>query len=194
VQAATIGPDGARDAAHRAPQLLDPPVLGTRGPAEAGALVTLTSGPAELARKAGPVLEGYSSKIVDVGRRIGQASSLKLVCNAWVDLLVAGVGQSIAMAQQLDLDPALFLHAIADGPVDAAVAQVKGAAILSEATAEPSFVLSGVVKDIDLMLAAVNDTDLDAALIAAMRDVYQRAADNGYSDHDMAAAWRGFLP
>lgn len=116
------------------------------------------------------------------------------MCNAWVDLLVAGVGQSIAMAQQLDLDPALFLHAIADGLVDAAVAQAKGAAILREATAEPSFVLSGVVKDIDLMLAAINNTDVDAALIAAMRDVYQRAADIGYSDHDMAAAWRGFLP
>ena len=118
---------------------------------------------------------------------------MKLVCNAWVDLLVAGVGQSIAMAQQLDLDPALFLHAIADGPVDAAVTQAKGAAILNGDTAESSFELSGVIKDIDLMLAAINNTDLGAALIAAMRDVYQRAADNGYRNHDMAAAWRGYL-
>ncbi|MDF1606330.1 NAD(P)-dependent oxidoreductase [Nocardioides sp. YIM 152315] len=193
VQSATIGPDGARQVARGVRRFLDAPVLGTRGPAEAGQLVSLVSGAADVAAAARPVIDGYSSRVVEAGPEIGRASALKLVCNAWVDLLVAGVGQSIAMAEQLDLDPALFLRAIEGGPVDAPVAQAKGAAILDDSTGVPSFALPGVVKDIGLMFSAVAATELRTELMVAMRDAYERVEETEYRDHDMAAVWRGFL-
>lgn len=187
LQCGTVGVDGARRvAAVGGDRVLDAPVLGTRAPAEQGALVVLLSGPPSLRDRVGPVLEAVGSRTVVAGDAVGAASALKLACNAWVSLLTAGTAQSLALAGALGVDPRLFLEAIEGGPVFAPYAKVKGGAMLAEDWT-PSFEVDGVVKDVELMVEAAASTGFPTALLGVVRDLFAEAAGAGHGGDDMAA-------
>jgi 3-hydroxyisobutyrate dehydrogenase len=187
IQSGTVGPDGARRIAEAGTgSMLDAPVLGTKQPAENGKLVVLVSGPQALIDAAGPVFDAIGARTIVAGDEIGQASALKLACNAWIGVLTAGTAQSLAFAASLGVEPKLFLEAISGQATDSPYAQLKGKAILA-GEYDPSFALDGVVKDLGLMVDAAGSADFPADLLEAVRAVFQRASDAGHGDQDMAA-------
>lgn len=197
VQSSTIGLDGTRRAVELATAhdvaFLDAPVLGTRQPAESGALVVLVSGDAALRARTQPVFDAIGSRTVVVGDRPGQASALKLVMNAWIASLTAALGQSLALARGLGLPPELFLDTLRGTPTDTAYAHAKGDAILSGDTTT-SFAVDGVVKDVGLIRDAAVQAGVPTDLLDAVLDSYQRARDAGLGGHDMAHVHEAFVP
>lgn len=192
VQGATVGPDGAREIAARAPgRVLDAPVLGTRKPAEDGALVVLASGPADLLDSARPALDAIGSRTIEVGTEVGQGSALKLACNAWVGLITAGTAQSLALAQGLGVDPQLFLDAIKGGASDSPYAHVKGGAMLT-GEMPVSFALDGVRKDLGLMQDAAQGAGVRDDLLAAVAGLFDDASERGHGGDDLAAVYSAF--
>ena len=188
LQMSTVGVEGAARTAEVAGELglvlVDAPVLGTRKPAEDGALVIMASGPADAREKAAPVFDALGSRTLWVGEA-GQGSRLKLVCNAWVLGLIAALGQSVAMAEALGLDPQFFLDAIRGGASDTPYAHVKGAAMIERDYAV-TFGLLGARKDAGLIRealrgAGVPDT-LDAAVLELLSVAANRVADPASSD------------
>src|SRR6185312_5693302 len=120
-QSSTIGVAATeRLAARRA--FVDGPVLGTREPAEAGALTVLASGPGR--DRLGPVFEPVSARVVDMGDEIGTGTRMKLVLNAWVVSLTEGVAETIALAEGLGLDPRRFFEIIDGGGMNPAYAKL----------------------------------------------------------------------
>jgi 3-hydroxyisobutyrate dehydrogenase len=195
LQGSTIGPDGMAEVAAARPdlRLVDAPVLGTRGPAEQGTLVALLSGaPADLAA-AQPAIDGYSARSVYAGERVGAASGLKLVCNAWVATMNAAVGQSLALAEGLGLDPALFLDATRGGATDTPYLHMK-AELIAKGEFPPSFALAGALKDVELIRAAARSVSVADDVLAALVAVYGRAVGAGHGEEDMAAVYRAFPP
>lgn len=192
VQQSTVGVAGQRRLADLAGALgvryLDAPVLGTRGPAEDGALVVLASGPEELRPRVAPYLDAISVRTVWAGPEVGAGSRLKLAVNAWVLTVVEGVAESLALARELGLDPALFLEAVAGGATDAPYVQAKGRAMLAGDLA-PSFALAGALKDAGLVLDAAAEVGLDLGLLPAVRDHLARAVAAGHGEEDMAATY-----
>ncbi|MET0865454.1 MAG: NAD(P)-dependent oxidoreductase, partial [Nakamurella sp.] len=134
-QMTTVGLDGSARLAGLAEQhgvsFVEAQMLGTKAPAEKGLLVLLVGGDPQLLDRMAPVFDAISARTVNTGTAIGPASALKLTANAWVLGVNALVGQSIALATSLGLDPQLFLDAIAGGAVDTPYAHVKGAAMLA---------------------------------------------------------------
>lgn len=191
VQSSTVGPDGtsriAEAAGDASRRLLDAPVIGTRKPAEDGALVVLLAGAESARTQAEPVLAAIGSRTVEVGDELGAASALKLCANSWVALANAGTAQALAMAQSFGLDPALFLEAVKGGPVDAPYVHLKGDLMMRQEWQTPSFALDGVLKDIDLMLEEATARGLPADLLFALRGLYGRASRAGVGGSDMAA-------
>ncbi|PKW27584.1 NAD(P)-dependent oxidoreductase [Phycicoccus duodecadis] len=187
LQCGTVGVDGTRRVAEAGgDRVLDAPVLGTRAPAEQGALVVLLSGPPALRERVAPVLAAIGSRTVVAGDEVGAASALKLACNAWVALLTAGTAQSLALAGALGVDPRLFLEAIDGGPVFAPYAKVKGGAMLEQDWA-PSFTVDGVVKDVGLMVEAAGPAGVPTVLLDAVRSLFAEASEAGHGGDDMAA-------
>jgi 3-hydroxyisobutyrate dehydrogenase len=192
VQSSTVGPAGAgRIAEVAGPRMLDAPVLGTKKPAEDGTLVVLVSGPEELVRRTTPVFDAIGGRTVVAGGEIGQASALKLACNAWIGLLTVGVAQSLGLAEALGVDPALFLEAIKGSPSDNPYAQLKGAAMLAQ-DYTTSFAVDGVRKDIGLMVEAARGADFPVDVLSAVLARYDQAADQGHGGDDMAAVRSAF--
>ncbi|HEU4567298.1 MAG TPA: NAD(P)-dependent oxidoreductase [Marmoricola sp.] len=195
LQMSTIGLPGTARAQEMAESagvaFLDAPVLGTRAPAEQGTLVVLAAGDPALRQRAEPVLDAVGSRTMWVADRPGPASALKLVVNSWVATLNAGVGQAIALASALDLDPQLFLEAIGGGPTDTPYAHAKGALMMC-GEYPTAFALDGVVKDVGLMLEAATARDFGTTLLDALREVYAAASANGLGSADMAAVHEQF--
>lgn len=191
VQSATVGVPGIAALAEGVGAIVDAPVVGTRKPAEDGTLTVLASGDPALLDRAAPVFEAIGARTVVAGHELGAATKLKLVCNAWVGTLMAGIAQSVEFARVLGVDPALFLTAIDGTPTGAPYAQVKGKAILAGDYAT-SFAVDGVVKDLDLMVEAAGATGFPPALLSTLRDLYAQVSEAGHGDDDMAAVAEAF--
>jgi 3-hydroxyisobutyrate dehydrogenase len=190
LQSATVGVDGIRRIADRAGDvaLLDAPMLGTKQPAEQGKLVPLVSGPANLVERARPVLEAVGAKTVIAGERIGDASALKLACNAWIFSITAATAQSLAVAGHLGIDPSLFLEAIDGGPSNTPYAQLKGKAMLA-GDFTPAFGLDGGRKDLRLIAEASGAAGVPQNLLDGVRALFDAAAAKGHGDDDLAAVY-----
>lgn len=190
LQSATVGVDGIRRIADRAGDvaLLDAPMLGTKQPAEQGKLVPLVSGPANLVERARPVLEAVGAKTVIAGERIGDATALKLACNAWIFSITAATAQSLAVAGHLGIDPSLFLEAIDGGPSNTPYAQLKGKAMLA-GDFTPAFGLDGGRKDLRLIAEASGAAGVPQNLLDGVRALFDAAAEKGHGDDDLAAVY-----
>jgi 3-hydroxyisobutyrate dehydrogenase len=193
IQCGTVGVEGIRAAADGVTAIVDAPVLGTRKPAEDGKLVVLASGDPALLERCGPVFDAIGSRTVVAGDTVGPASALKLVCNSWVALIMAGTAQSVRFAGALGVDPRLFLSAIEGGPTGAPYAQAKGEAVLS-ANYDTSFAVDGVVKDVGLMIGAAEQVGFPTELLSTLRELYAQASAAGHGDADMAAVAESFRP
>ena len=195
LQSATVGLEGIARIAQAAgdTQLLDAPVLGTKKPAEDGQLVPLVSGPQALIDRVQPVLDAIGSKTVVAGSELGRASALKLACNAWVLSVVAGTAQSVALAQGLGVDPALFLQAIGGGATDSPYAQLKGAAMI-KGDWTPSFGLDGGRKDLGLIDDAARTAGVPTAVLEGLSTVFDAASQQGHGADDLAAVFTAFRP
>ncbi|MGY2874786.1 3-hydroxyisobutyrate dehydrogenase [Marmoricola sp. URHA0025 HA25] len=191
LQQSTVGVDGNDRLAAVAAELglvyVDAPVLGTKGPAEAGQLTVLASGPDEARDAATPVFDAIGATTLWLGPA-GKGSRLKLVANAWVLTVVEGVAESLALAGALGLDPQQFLDAVKGGAVDSPYVQLKGAAMINE-DYDAQFPLWGAAKDTRLIEEAGRGAGVDLAVIAAARRHFERALADGHGDLDMAATY-----
>ena len=193
MQSATVGVEGIRRIAERAAgaALLDAPVLGTRQPAEQGKLVPVVSGDGALIERVRPVLDAIGARTVVAGDRVGDATALKLACNAWVLSITAATAQSLALAEALGVAPELFLESIAGGPADSQYAQAKGKTMLAGDFA-PAFGLDGGRKDLTLIAAAAESSGVPAALLDGVRAVFDAAGAGGHDADDIAAVYTAF--
>jgi 3-hydroxyisobutyrate dehydrogenase len=193
IQQSTVGVAGAGRLIALAEDLgvtlVDAPVLGTRKPAEDGALVVLASGPESVRERVDPVFDAIGNRTLWVGEA-GAGSRLKLAANAWVVTVLEGVADSLALTRALGLDPQLFLDAIEGGAMDAPYVRLKGSMMLNDAY-DPAFALAGALKDVDLILAAADDAGIDLGPLPGVRAHLARAVDAGHGEKDMAATWLG---
>jgi 3-hydroxyisobutyrate dehydrogenase len=179
LQCSTVGVAGAERTAAVAAELglvlVDCPVLGTKEPAEKGALVLLASGPEQTREQLAPVFEALGAKTLWLGGA-GAGSRLKMACNAWLFMITAGTAQSIALARGLGVDPQHFLAAIEGGPLDTPYAHVKGTLMMA-GEFPVSFGLDGATKDARLIQDALRSAGVSDRLDAAVLETMEAAAE-----------------
>jgi 3-hydroxyisobutyrate dehydrogenase len=166
---------------------VDAPVAGTKQPAEQGTLLVLASGDEALRERVQPLFDVVGQRTVWVGPA-GSGSRLKLVVNGWVLAAVTALGEALALAEGLGLDPALFLDTIKGGGVDMAYAHLKGSLVLAREF-PAAFPVSGAVKDAGLVVDAADATRVRAEVAKAARQMLARTSELGHADEDMAAVW-----
>jgi 3-hydroxyisobutyrate dehydrogenase len=190
LQMSTVGEEGIERclalAREHGVAILDAPVLGTKQPAQDGALVVLASGAQELRDRAQPVFDAVGQKTIWVGEA-GAGTRLKLVANSWVLTVVEGAAETIALAEGLGVDPQLFFDAIEGGALDLPYLRLKGKAILA-GEFEPSFSLRLAAKDARLVAQSARTHSLELALFETIaRRMTDAAQEHG--DKDMSATY-----
>jgi 3-hydroxyisobutyrate dehydrogenase len=195
LQMSTIGIEGTESCAALAEEhglvFVDAPVVGTKQPAEQGRLTVLASGPDQARGLCEPIFDAVAQKSVWLGEA-GAGTRMKLVINAWLVSLIEGLGETIAFAEGIDIDPAQFLETISGGPIDNAYAQIKGKMMIDRSF-EPAFKLSLAAKDAGIVLEAARRHHLELPMLEAIKNrLVQGAGDHG--DADMAATYLTSAP
>ena len=189
-QMATIGVDATDEIAGQVgkirPDILfvDAPVSGTKGPAEAGQLLILASGPDSAEPIVRPVFAAIGRSAMWLGAA-GQGSRMKLAINAYLAALIEGVAEALTLAERLGVDPAKLDATIEGGPLDAPLAGAK-LHKMERGDFSPEFPLEWALKDVDLALAAAGNDTLPA--LAALSRAWHSAVAAGHGREDVSAA------
>lgn len=128
VEMSTIGPNAVAVVAARLPDgvgLVDAPVGGSTGKAEAGELTVFTGGTDADVERVAPVL-GELGTVLRCGET-GAAAATKLVVNTALITGLALLGELRALAVRLDVPAELTERLLAAGPMAALVERAKGA-------------------------------------------------------------------
>jgi 3-hydroxyisobutyrate dehydrogenase len=179
----------AAAASHRPDvAFVDAPVSGSRGPAEAGELLILASGPGGVREPLEPVFGAIGQATRWLGEA-GAGTRFKLVTNAWLVFLIEGAAEVLALADSLGVDRAAVLDLFSSGRMSSTVAAAK-ARKMDSGDDSPDFSLQWAVKDIGLALDAAPDKALTS--LDAIRERWQRLVDAGLGGLDTSAARHGF--
>ncbi|SPL72005.1 NAD(P)-dependent oxidoreductase [Acinetobacter stercoris] len=166
----------------------DIPMQGTRLPAEQAQLIFLASGPLEQRQRIEPILNVIGKKTFWISTEIGASSRLKLALNSWVFALTNGLAESLSLAQGLGIDPQLVVDVVSGSPMDNGYFQLKSKAILNQ-DYSANFSIKNAIKDAELIMDAAQQVHLQLDLVPAGLCRFQRAAQQGHADKDMAASY-----
>ena len=195
LQMATVGIDATAALAGLAARaglgFVDAPVLGTRQPAEEGALTVLASGPAQLRARADPVFEVVGRRVAWLGE-VGAGSAMKLVVNTWIAALVGGLAESVALAEAVGADPAAFVDLVEGTAVGAPYVRAKGTMMIQR-DYPPAFPLRWLGKDVALAVGAARGHGLDLRVAPAVGELLAAAAPD-HGGQDMSAVVEALRP
>lgn len=186
----TMSPAQARALEARLAQtghaLLDAPVTGGVGGADAGTLTFIVSGaPAALAA-ARPAMEVMGGKIAVCGEQAGAGSTVKMINQMMCGILVAATAEGIALAAKSGADPKVVYDVIKDGAARSFVWEDRVPDILARDFA-PKGVVEIFTKDLGIALDGAKDVNFPAPLTAAAMQQFLAAAAMGHlRDSDAA--------
>jgi 3-hydroxyisobutyrate dehydrogenase len=191
VQMATVGMQWtarlAGAAAAHGMVFVDAPVSGSEGPARAGQLTILASGPDGLQDALAPVFAALGRATVWLGPA-GNGTKAKLVLNNWLADLAETTADSLAFARQLGLDPAVIVDLLEANPLGAPWAVQKARTMLA-GDFTPAFALKHALKDAELAAQAAQASGAKLTLTEALLPRWRHAAASGHADEDVAAIY-----
>jgi 3-hydroxyisobutyrate dehydrogenase-like beta-hydroxyacid dehydrogenase len=187
VDMSTVGPDEIARLVTGLPEgtgLLDAPVLGSIGEAEEGTLRLFVGGPDELVARWTPVLEALGT-VLHAGD-LGAGAAAKLVANSTLFGVLGVIGESVALADGLGLDPEVTREVLGATPLGEQVAR-RDAVLGGADVPTVRFALALARKDSELVMGAAERRGIDLRLAAAARSwlADAEAAGRGGSDYSV---------
>lgn len=182
----TVGPAAMNHFAGMLPtgvHVLDAPVLGSLTEAKHGRLQIFVGGSRAAVTRAGPLLHELGTP-VHVGG-VGAGSAAKLVANLALLGVITVLGETIALAGELELPHRVALEVLGLTPLAEQAARRR--AVLDGESFPTRYRLSLARKDTDLMVANTSSGGAAQRLLPAIRSWLVEAEDRGRGDHDYLA-------
>jgi 3-hydroxyisobutyrate dehydrogenase len=193
VQMSTIGVEATTEAialAGRRPDLVfvDAPVSGSTGPARAGTLAILASGPKPTVDALKPLFDALGHKTVSLGDA-GSGSRMKLVLNSWLAMLVEGTAEFAALATTLGVPLDRVTECLDGGPLEAPLSRSKLTKIAAR-TFDPEFSLANAAKDVRLALQAEGSSSgVSLPMLEALDQEWRRPLASGLGNQDVSVVY-----
>jgi 3-hydroxyisobutyrate dehydrogenase len=191
VQMATVGLEWtqrfAATTARYGVHFVDAPVSGSQGPAQAGQLTILASGPQSMADDVAPVFAALGRATAWLGPA-GNGTRAKLVLNNWLTNLTEMTAETLTFARDLGLDPAAIVDLLESTPLGSPYAVQKARTMLA-GDFTPAFALKLALKDAELAAQAAQASGTDLTLTSALLPRWRRAAASGHADDDLAVIY-----
>lgn len=191
VQMATVGQEWTQRFVNTATRyqlsFFDAPVSGSQGPARAGELTILASGPSWLREAVDPVFAALGRATAWLGPA-GNGTGAKLVLNNWLAGLTEMTAETLSFARRLGLDPAAIVDLLESTPLGSPYAVQKARAMLAGDFA-PAFALRHALKDAGLAAQAAQASGAELTLTDALLPRWRRAAASGHADDDLAVVY-----
>ncbi len=154
--------------------------------------IMLVSGDRDRVARVSPLLQPMTGKLVDLGPRVEQAASFKLLGNLILMAFTAGFTDFLALAKALGVTPAeagtLFEHF---NPGPSLASRYKR--MTDRAYEQPSWELAMARKDARLMQAEADAARVALALLPAIAARMDAVIAEGHGNHDWTVIAKDFL-
>jgi 3-hydroxyisobutyrate dehydrogenase len=155
---------------------VDCPVGGSTGPARQGKLIGLLGADEADATRARPILEQLCRRLEHAGP-VGSGAILKFTVNLPLMVYWQALGEALALARSLPVDPARLMDLLSDTSGAPNVLKVRGpgvASMLKGGDAGPvTFNVDGGIKDMQSMLAEAKSRGIDLPLVERTLACYE---------------------
>jgi 3-hydroxyisobutyrate dehydrogenase len=152
------------------------PVGGSTGPARQGKLIGLMGADEADAARARPILEQLCRRVEHAGP-VGSGAILKFAINLPLMVYWQALGEALALARSLPVDPARLMDLLSETSGGPNVLKVRGpgvASMLKGGDAGPvTFNVDGGIKDMQSMLAEANTRGIDLPLVESTLACYE---------------------
>lgn len=175
----------ARSAQERGIALLDCPVSGGPGSAEAGTLSMMCGGPADVLETVRPILLSFALSVTHVGE-LGCGYVAKLANNMIVGAEIVAIAEAIAFAKRGGIAPELFFNAIRNGAAGGPVLELKGRQMVYPGQNVTSR-LNIHLKDQHNALACGEQLNAIMPMCAAATDCMEQSEKMGQGSDDVAS-------
>lgn len=199
IDSSTIDVESARDVAEAAAEaghlMVDAPVSGGVGGAEAGTLTFMVGGPKEAFDRAKPILEVMGAKVIHAGGP-GNGEAAKICNNMLLAISMIGVSEAFALARRLGLDDQNFFDIAATSSGQCwsltSYCPVPGPVPSSPANRDykPGFATGMMLKDLGLAKEASEKTGAQTPLGARARELYAELEAGGHGGLDFSGIFK----
>lgn len=157
-------------------KFLSTPVMGGPRDVKNGELVTLVSGEKESFIKMKSVFEILSKRIFYIGETNGMSNSVKLSLNLNIALITLALSEGLILAKHSGIDLDLYLQIFNTTKFKTGISENKGKKMINK-DYTPSFFLSNMLKDIDLVMETCQNLGLFLPLTSLSQQLF-RAVNN----------------
>ena len=160
-------------------KFLEAPVSGSKGPAHGGQLIFLCAGSKTVFDDATvqAALDAMGKASHYFGEQVGKATRAKLVVNSLMGTMMAAFGESLALAQSLDLDGSKMLEVISQGAIASPMFALKGPKMLKKDHA-PNFPLCHAHKDMKLAVDAAKSVGTEYSVTQVAEEIFRKARED----------------
>lgn len=172
-------------AKERGITLVDAPVSGGIGGAEAGQLSIMAGGTQDEFERAMPLLERFGARIVRVGD-IGSGHALKALNNLLAATILAATGEVFAVGKKYGLDPAIMQEVINASSGGSFMTDVLWPKAVLPRTWDFGFTLQLMEKDVRVAMSLIEATGVPTVLAEANAGLWARALEQAPPGVDMS--------
>lgn len=189
VDSSTVPPSTIRgfeaDARAAGAGLLDGPVSGSVGLAEAGALTIMAGGTTADLEQARPVLDALAKTVFHIGP-LGSGAAMKLAVNAVIFGLNQALAEALVLAEAAGIERERAYDVLAASAVGAPFVGYKRAAFLEPEMTPVAFALDLAAKDLRLISALAAEVGVPMPQAIANLDAIRAASEGGHGDRDFS--------
>ena len=191
VEMSTVRPETERDLAKsinaKGAFLIDCPVGGTVGPAQAGKLLGFVGGSEIHLARAKPVLEQMCRRVDHCGP-IGAGAAMKLAINLPLAVYWQALGEALVLCKPLGLDPAKLIEIFAETSGGPNVLRSRGPSLVGalngQAPNPVTFDIDSIRKDLRTMLAEGRSLGRELPISAQALACFDAASHGGLGAAD----------
>lgn len=197
IQMSTIAPNESKELERRITNMrgeyFESPVLGSIPQIKSGELIVLVGGTLNQYQKWESLFSVFSNKVLHIGK-IGDASAMKLALNQLIVSETVAFSISLGYLRENNLSVDTFMDILKGSALYAPTFEKKLPNMLSRNFTNPNFPLKHLLKDLDLMLGAFGEKNINTNSLKGIRKILVDTIQNGYADHDYSALYNGIHP
>jgi 3-hydroxyisobutyrate dehydrogenase-like beta-hydroxyacid dehydrogenase len=192
VDMSTVSPRLIRDLAKRiaesGAQMLEAPVSGSVGAAEAGSLIIFVGGEAQALEYVRPIFEVMGQKIIHVGSN-GQAITTKIAINLSLTIQLVALFEGVLLAERSGIPREIALDSLLNSVI-ASPAMKYRAPFIRKMPDEVWFDVDMMQKDVQLALDMGQELGVSLPSVHLSNEMLSKAKGMGYGDQDFAILFK----
>jgi 3-hydroxyisobutyrate dehydrogenase-like beta-hydroxyacid dehydrogenase len=166
--------------------LLDAAMAGMPEQAAKGEITLMVGAEPDILRRARPILEAFSKKIVRTGD-VGTGQRTKLIMSFIGMAIANATAEALLVARSLDVDIEALRNLVGDTGMNSNTFQSMALAALDGNVSRRKLTIGNALKDMSYFVDMINEARLETTLAPATLNALERAARSGNADNFVPA-------